>query len=110
MTINEYQQLAARTMKTELTTADIERHALYGMVGEIGEILSMYQKVYQGHLMDEIHLKKEVGDLMWFIAEYCTANGWRMEEIAKMNIEKLKKRYPDGFEEKRSLIREEWDI
>lgn len=47
---------------------------------------------------------------MWFIAEYCTACGWTLEEIAQMNIEKLMARYPDGFEAERSLHRKEGDI
>ena len=53
---------------------------------------------------------KELGDLLWFIAEYCTANGWSMEDVAKMNIDKLKARYPTGFEAEKSLHRKEGDV
>lgn len=110
MTLNEYQEIAKRTINYNLAANEIEQHALFGMVGELGEILSVYQKLYQGHFPDEIHLKKELGDLMWFIAEYCTANEWTLDEICQGNIEKLMKRYPNGFEEVRSLKREEDDI
>lgn len=110
MFMNEYQRLAGRTISEELMPSEIETHALHGMVAEIGEIHGLYQKVYQGHEAEAQHLKKEVGDLMWFIAEYCTACGWTLEEIAQMNIEKLKARYPDGFEAERSLHRKEGDI
>ena len=85
-------------------------HALHGMVGEIGELHSLYQKVYQGHEFDGEHAKKEVGDILWFIAEYCTAMGWQLEDVMEMNIEKLKARYPKGFEAERSLNRVEGDI
>lgn len=112
MTANEYQRLASRTITKGMfdhrpAMAD---HALHGMVGEIGELHSMYQKMYQGHLWDEEHAKKELGDLLWFVAEYCTANGWTLEEIMQMNIDKLMARYPEGFETERSLHRREGDV
>ena len=110
MTGNEYQKLAARTMNSNLTTWQQRDHALHGMVGEVGEIHSIYQKVYQGHDISNEHLKKEVGDLLWFIAEYCTVHGWNLEEVMQLNIEKLKARYPEGFDTERSLHREKGDI
>ena len=111
MTGNGYQRLAQRTMDLKKRTpAEVEMHALHGMVGEIGELHSLYQKVYQGHEFDEEHAKKEVGDILWFIAEYCTAMGWQLEDVMEMNIEKLKARYPKGFEAERSLNRVEGDI
>lgn len=111
MQINEYQILASRTIGQNMTTADQEFHALHGMAGEIGELHSIYQKRYQGHLEEsDEHRKKELGDLLWFIAEYCTACGWTLEEIMELNIDKLRKRYPDGFDSERSQRREEGDI
>jgi NTP pyrophosphatase (non-canonical NTP hydrolase) len=80
------------------------------MVGEIGEIHSIYQKEYQGHEIDDEHLKKEVGDLLWFVAEYCTAKGWSLDDVATLNVEKLKARYPEGFDAEHSLHRKEGDI
>lgn len=111
MTGNEYQKLASRTIGQNMTTADQEFHALHGMVGEIGELHSIYQKRYQGHLetTDE-HRKKELGDLLWFIAEYCTACGWTLEEVMQLNIDKLFARYPEGFDPEHSLHRKEGDI
>lgn len=110
MQFNEYQQLAARTINKERTLFEIRDHALHGIVAEIGELHGIYQKGYQNHPISEEHLKKELGDLLWFIAEYCTANGWDMGEVANMNIAKLLKRYPDGFSADRSIHREEGDI
>lgn len=110
MEINKYQVLASRTINKELSWKEQGKHALHGMVGEIGELHSMYQKKYQGHTFDDEHAKKELGDLMWFIAEYCTAHGWSMNEVCTMNIEKLKARYPEGFEAEKSLHRNEGDV
>ena len=110
MKLNEYQKLAERTINRKLNYEEMELHALHGMVGEIGEIHSIYQKRYQGHDKDENHIKKEVGDLLWFIAELCTSFGWTLEEIAQMNIDKLKARYPIYFVVDRSLHREVGDI
>lgn len=110
MTGNEYQKLAERTMADGLNNADYMLHALHGMVGEIGEIHSIYQKTYQGHKLDRNHLASELGDLMWFIAEYCTAMGWELDLIMQMNIDKLKARYPEGFSVDKSLHRAKGDI
>lgn len=63
MKANEYQKLASRTIG-KISSLSQERHALHGI----------YQKTYQGHYLDREHTKKELGDLLWFIAEYCTAN------------------------------------
>lgn len=110
MTMNTYQGLAARTINPQLTFPEKEMHALHGMVGEIGEIHSIYQKCYQGHAIDEEHLKKEFGDLLWFIAEFCTNMNWNLDEIAQMNIDKLRARYPEGFDSDLSLHRAAGDV
>lgn len=110
MTGNEYQDLAGRTINKGLTFEEQKFHALHGMVGEIGEIHSIYQKMYQGHAFEVDHVKKEFGDLLWFIAEYCTAKGWSLDDIMRMNIDKLKERYPDGFKVEQSLHRKAGDI
>lgn len=110
MEMNKYQQAAARTIRPGISCVEKVFHALHGMVSEIGELHGLYQKVYQGHTLDEEHAKKELGDLLWFIAEYCTAQGWTLEEIAQKNIDKLIARYPQGFESERSIHRQEGDI
>jgi len=107
MNINMYQQLAARTMNPANSQIQSLLHALHGMSAEVGEIHSIYQKSYQGHEVDDDDLKAKLGDLLWFCAEYCTAQGWDMEQICVKNIEKLRKVYPKGFDSKRSLRMEE---
>lgn len=110
MFLNEYQEQAARTINKELPPEGMERHALHLMAAECGEIHGLFQKTYQGHGFESEHLKKEVGDLLWGIAELCTANGWKLEEVARMNIDKLRARYPEGFSSERSLNRSEGDV
>lgn len=110
MTGNEYQALAARTIKKELTAYEQLCHALHGIASESGEIHALHQKVYQGHKLDHDHEKKELGDLLWFIAEYCTARGWKLEDVMRLNIDKLIARFPEGFEAERSLHRKEGDV
>ena len=110
MTGNEYQKLAARTISKTMFLPEVEQHALHGMASEVGELHSLYQKVYQGHRLDMEHAQKELGDLLWFVTEYCTSNGWLLEDIMQMNIDKLKKRYPDGFDSEKSLHREKGDV
>lgn len=110
MTLDEYQLLAARTMNQSLGFEETAHHALHGMASEVGEIHGLYQKFYQGHEMDDEHVKKEVGDLLWMIAEFCSVHGWKMGDVAQMNIDKLNARYPHGFCVEQSLHRKAGDI
>ena len=110
MQMNEYQQAAARTMNPSLNFEETSRHALHGMCAEVGEIHGLFQKFYQGHEMDAEHVKKEVGDLLWMIAEFCTAYGWKLDDVAQMNIDKLLARYPHGFTADKSLHRAAGDV
>ena len=107
MAMHTYQLAAARTINKDLAPKSVEAHALHLMAAEVGEIHGIYQKIYQGHEADAEELKKELGDLLWGIAELCTVMGWGLDDIAAMNIEKLRRRYPNGFEAVRSKYREE---
>lgn len=107
MTLNEYQKLAERTINKDLLPRETEMHALHGLASEVGEIHGIFQKFYQGHEIDAGALRKEVGDLLWFIAELCTVEGWELEVVGEENIDKLRRRYPEGFDAERSLYREE---
>lgn len=110
MTFSGYQQLAARTINKDLSAECIRNHALFGLSSEVGEVLGIFQKELQGHEVDRTHVAKEIGDCLWFLAELCTILRLDMGKLARLNIEKLKARYPDGFEEERSLHREAGDI
>jgi len=110
MAISEYQELAARTINESLSKDEKINHALFGLASEAGEVTGIFQKHLQGHPIDAEHLKKEIGDCMWMIAELCTSNGIRLEEVCEMNIVKLKARYPDGFSAEQSIHRNVSDI
>lgn len=107
MTLNEYAVLARRTQNRGLSGVEREKHALHGLSAEVGEIHSIYQKVYQGHGLDDHEIMLELGDLLWFAVELCDVMGVTLEDVARMNIEKLKKRYPEGFDAERSVNRDE---
>ena len=111
MTGNEYQGLAARTINKSLTLDEQRQHALYCLVGEVGELLSLYQKEFQGHgKPDREHLLKECGDIEWALAEFLTSQGFSLDDCFETNIDKLRKRYPDGFDSEHSLHRASGDI
>ena len=108
--MNKYQELASRTISKDLTNSELCNHALFGLASEVGELHALHQKVYQGHEFDEEHAKKECGDILWFLAEYCTCHGWDMDDVMDMNIDKLRKRYPEGFSVEKSLHRRSGDV
>lgn len=107
MRANEYQQAALRTAsKTEPTELII--NGALGLCGESGEVADVVKKfMFQGHPLEKEHLAKELGDICWYIAITAKGLGYDLETIMKMNVEKLWKRYPNGFEIERSLHREE---
>ena len=111
MLIDEYQVLAMRTSNTELTPYLHLLNGALGLCGESGELADLIKKyMMQGHRLDRVHIVKELGDICWYIAETATAIGYNLETIMQMNIDKLKDRYPEGFEAERSINRQEGDI
>ena len=109
MTINEYQQLAQRTASTKGHNSKIE-NGILGLCGETGEIADAYKKhLYQGHEFDRGHMAEELGEVCWYVAELATGLGVTLDEVMGRNIEKLRKRYPDGFDSERSVHREDAD-
>lgn len=111
MGINEYQELAMRTASIpETEKGDRLRHAVFGLASEAGEVSGILQKEYQGHPFDKEHLKKELGDCCWMIAEACDALDISLEDVMRINIDKLKARYPEGFSAYQSTHRAEGDI
>lgn len=110
MNFNEYQKAAMRTAN-KLNNVDLLMNAALGICGEGGEVADMVKKsAFQGHSLNMTHVAKEFGDVLWYLAIGAHAIGIDFEEIARMNVEKLKKRYPDGFESELSIHRKEGDI
>lgn len=113
MTINEYQEAALRTVNMEAYKNDTDMllNGILGLTGESGECSDMIKKhLYQGHSIDREHLVKELGDIAWYLAVSAKALGYDLESVLQMNVDKLKKRYPEGFSVERSLHRKEDDV
>ena len=105
LTVNDYQRAAMRTANPECH--DLSNVGL-GLSGETGEVTDIIKKhLHQGHNLDKEHLVEELGDVAWYLALAADTIGVSLEEILTRNIEKLKCRYPDGFDKERSIHREE---
>lgn len=110
MTPNDYQRLALRTA-SEKSMENPLLNGLLGLGGETGECQDLYKKhLFQGHDLDKEKMAKELGDVSWYLALAAYAIGYDLEDIFKMNIEKLRARYPDGFDAAHSLHRSAGDV
>jgi len=131
MTGNEYKNLAMRTndkmgtvrvaekidesFSSERITENVDfggiLNACLGLSGEVGETNDMIKKwIFHDSELDIEHLKKEIGDVMWYVALLCDSFGFDLDEILEMNIDKLKARYPDGFNTYDANHRKDGDV
>lgn len=103
---NTYQELTGRTAgKFESQSEELVAWTM-GVGGESGEIVDYVKKViFHGHPLDREKLKLEIGDNLYYLARLANLLNYSLEEVAKANIEKLKKRYPEGFSTERSVNR-----
>tara|TARA_R100000234_G_C4934354_1_gene149961 strand:- start:157 stop:561 length:405 start_codon:yes stop_codon:yes gene_type:complete len=107
--INRIRDLEETSEMHRLLTAAV------GMSAEGGEFLEIVKKmIFQGKPYNEEnvrHLKIELGDILWYVAQACMALDISLDEITDMNIDKLSKRFPDGhFSEYYSENRKEGDL
>ena len=108
MTLNEYQSLALTTLNPALSRQEVLLNGVMGLCGEAGEAIDLMKKhLHQGHALDREALLRELGDVAWYLAETAYILGYPLEEILQKNLEKLSRRYPDGFSPERSLARTE---
>lgn len=99
--LNHYQVEALRTVGS----SDLPILGL-GVAGEAGEVADIIKKeLGHGHVRDAEKMAKEIGDVLWYLAVLADEYGYNLSDIATMNIEKLKARYPDGFSSERSVNR-----
>ena len=106
MGIQEFQRLSIRTLNNSLS----EKEQLANMVigascefSEAGDSLKKY--LFQGHELDKKHIEEELGDTMFYICNLATLLDINMEDVLEKNIEKLNKRYKNGFSYKASIDR-----
>ena len=105
MNFDEYQHLASRTAK-ELPTDKAILHAVVGLADEVGEFCSAIKKseIY-GQPLDMDNLAEELGDILWRVQYAATVFGMSLETIARLNVEKLAKRYPEGYTDYHAVAR-----
>ena len=108
MTINEYQSLAMTTLNPELDKKDVLINGVMGLCGESGEVIDVVKKwLAQGHELNREKILAELGDVAWYLAEVAYALDTPLEEVLEGNINKLKKRYPEGFDTDKSINRKD---
>lgn len=111
MTTNEYQLAALRTANQSLSDMQNLENGLMGLNGEAGECIDILKKhLFQNHELDKEHIAKELGDVAWYLAIAASSIGYDLETIFQMNIDKLKARYPEGFNSDLSVHRKLNDI
>lgn len=94
-------------MNTALETKDQLNNYIFGLVGEVGEVVDLLKKFFfHGHEVDSERLKSELGDILWYVSAVASLFNLDLQEIAQYNIEKLEKRYPNGFSSEASIKRE----
>lgn len=106
MDIREFQRVSTRTLNKELSKEQQVSNMIFGANGELGEVTDILKKhLYQGHRIDKQHLAEEIGDTLFYIVNLCTVYNLDVEDILQANVDKLKKRFPNGFESDRSINR-----
>lgn len=112
MTANDYQQAAARTMidAPDFQITDEQVMLAWnaiGLSGEAGEVADLIKKgIFHQQGLDLPKLKKELGDVLWYLTALCQALGLTLEEVMQHNIDKLKARFPEGYSPDRTTFRE----
>ena len=111
MRVNEYQKAAMATLNPALDKKDVLVNSVMGLCGESGEAIDIVKKwLMQGHELDKDHLIKELGDVAWYLAEAATALDVPLETVLQGNLDKLRQRFPNGFDTDASVHRKEGDI
>ena len=107
-TLDDFQRAAMRTADGMSKKYPLLLNGVLGLAGESGECADIVKKhLFQGHALDEQHLAEELGDVLWYIAVSAQALGKSLSEIAQGNVDKLMRRYPQGFDKARSVNRDE---
>ena len=108
MNFQSYQRAASRTLQCEMTPEQLISNLVFGLCGEAGEVADMLKKViFHKHPFDKEKLKKELGDCTWYLFMIAEFYDLDMAEIAQLNIDKLWKRYPNGFNHEDSRKRQD---
>lgn len=86
-------------------------NAALGLSGEVGELNDMLKKwVFHEKQLDVEHLKREISDVCWYLTLMCDSFEFNLDEIMQINIDKLKARYPQGFDTYKANHRQAGDV
>lgn len=108
MEANEFQKAVLRTANTNLSQKDAITNAAMGIAGEAGEYVDLLKKsLYHGHDLDKQKAKKELGDISFYVAWAAYCHGFELNDVFSTVIEKLKIRYPNGFNSQDSITRKD---
>ena len=108
MNLDRYQELSMRTQNKTLDRQELLAQGAMGLAGESGELIDMLKKhLFHGHVLNEDELISELGDVLWYISTLSKALGFTLEEVAFKNLQKLHRRYPQGFSDLASQTRVE---
>ena len=108
MDLDAYQRLAARTIRPGRPARDLLANWALGLTGEAGEVAEHVKKhLFHDTPLDRDAVVKELGDVLWYVAAMAGALGIPLAEVGETNIAKLRRRYPEGFDEARSRERVE---
>ncbi len=111
MQVNDYQKAAMATLNPALDKKDVLINSVMGLCGESGEAIDIVKKwLMQGHELDKEHLVKELGDVAWYLAEAATALDIPLEAVFQGSLDKLRQRFPNGFDTGASVNRKERDL
>jgi NTP pyrophosphatase (non-canonical NTP hydrolase) len=106
MTLDEYQRAAARTTNVGITAEERLMDAAAGLSEEAGEVLGLVRKrLYMHQPLDLERVTRELGDTLWCLAAVATCLGFTLDEVAAKNLEKLERRYPEGYSDEASRAR-----
>ena len=111
MQVNDYQKAAMATLNPALDKKDVLINSVMGLCGESGEAIDIVKKwLMQGHELDRAHLIRELGDVAWYRAEAATALDVPLEAVFQGNLDKLRQRFPNGFDTRASVNRKAGDL
>ena len=96
------------TLNKDLNKKEMLVNGVMGLNGESGEVIDVVKKhLFQGHELDKEKIVKELGDVLWYVAEVCESLDVTIEQVMEQNIEKLQKRFKNGFTVEESINRKD---
>lgn len=111
MTPNDYQRAAARTLIDAPDFQITDQQVMLawnaiGLSGEAGEVADLIKKgIFHQQGLDAVKLKKELGDVLWYVSALCSGLSFTLEEVMQHNIDKLQARFPEGYSPERTTFR-----